>query len=79
MTAADSMGIWDAASEADTAAAPEWVYTAEQLAAHPDAKMPTWAAFLAVQDQPVNHADPVGDFLAGQAERQAARDVESVA
>lgn len=50
------------------------MFTLEALAANPAAQMPSWAAFVALQDTPVDWADPLGELLAGQRDRQATRD-----
>jgi hypothetical protein len=40
--------------------APGWVYTTEALAANPDAQMPSWAAFIAIQAEPLDAQNPLG-------------------
>jgi hypothetical protein len=45
---------------ADRVAAPGWVYTPEALAANPDAQMPSWAAFIAIQAEPLDAQNPLG-------------------
>jgi hypothetical protein len=39
---------------------PVWVYTPEALAANPDAQMPSWAAFIAIQAEPLDAQNPLG-------------------